>query len=94
VSSAGRRAALAGLLTDTGSCRWGRWWPAFLPRAHRPRPHAPPLPPPDAPRGRERVAVAAGHARQRKELQDIATAMAAGFAEAEGEARQEYESAR
>lgn len=44
--------------------------------------------------GRERAAVVASHARQRKEMQDVASAMAAGFGEAEAEAQQEYESAR
>ncbi|GBF98175.1 hypothetical protein Rsub_10675 [Raphidocelis subcapitata] len=43
---------------------------------------------------RERAAIAASHARQRKEMADVASAMSAGFAEAEGEARQEFESAR
>ncbi|KAI8474613.1 MAG: flagellar associated protein [Monoraphidium minutum] len=43
---------------------------------------------------RERASVAAGHARQRKEMQDVAAAMGAGFSEAEAEAQQEYESAR
>lgn len=38
--------------------------------------------------------MAASHARQRKEMQDVAAAMQAGFSEAEAEARQEYESAR
>jgi hypothetical protein len=43
---------------------------------------------------RERAAITASHARQRKEMADVASAMNAGFAEAEGEARQEFESAR
>jgi len=43
---------------------------------------------------KERLAVTTVHTRQRKEMQDVAAAMAAGFTEAEGEARQEYESAR
>ena len=43
---------------------------------------------------RERGSVAAAAARQRKEATDVAAAMAAGFNEAEAEARQEYEAAR
>lgn len=36
----------------------------------------------------------AAHGRSRKEMQDAAAAMSAGFAEADAEARQEFESAR